>query len=101
MLYEVITNTLWGGVVGDDGVEGIHIGKETSMGQVYYEFQEYAKQHKDLGVLLCVNSKNDYDNAIDGLNHPEGCLKPDDFVAIKANWENKDRNIIEIADELT
>jgi len=95
-----LDNTLWGGVVGDDGVEGIHIGKETSMGQVYYEFQEYAKQHKDLGVLLCVNSKNDYDNAIDGLNHPEGCLKPDDFVAIKANWENKDRNIIEIADEL-
>ncbi len=95
-----LDNTLWGGVVGDDGVEGIHIGKETSMGQVYYEFQEYAKQHKDLGVLLCVNSKNDYNNATDGLNHPEGCLKPDDFIVIKANWENKDRNIIEIADEL-
>ena len=95
-----LDNTLWGGVVGDDGVEGIHIGKETSMGQVYYEFQEYAKQHKDLGVLLCVNSKNDYDNAIAGLNHPEGCLKPDDFIVIKANWENKDRNIEEIANEL-
>ncbi len=95
-----LDNTMWGGVVGDDGVEGIHIGKETSMGQVYYEFQEYAKQHKDLGVILCVNSKNDHDNAIDGLNHPEGCLKPNDFIVIKANWENKDRNIIEIADEL-
>jgi len=53
-----------------------------------------------LGVILCVNSKNDHDNAIDGLNHPEGCLKPNDFIVIKANWENKDRNIIEIADEL-
>ncbi|MBN2879006.1 MAG: HAD family hydrolase [Clostridia bacterium] len=95
-----LDNTLWGGVVGDDGVEGIDIGKETSMGQVYYEFQDYAKQHKDLGVLLCVNSKNDYENAIAGLEHPEGCLKPNDFVAIKANWENKDRNIIETADEL-
>ena len=95
-----LDNTLWGGVVGDDGAEGIAIGKETSMGQVYYEFQEYTKQHKDLGVLLCVNSKNDYENALIGLNHPEGHLKPDDFIIIKANWENKDQNIIEIAEEL-
>ncbi|MEX1376629.1 MAG: HAD-IIIC family phosphatase [Eubacteriales bacterium] len=95
-----LDNTLWGGVVGDDGAEGIAIGKETSMGQVYYEFQEYAKQHKDLGVLLCVNSKNDHENALIGLNHPEGHLKPEDFIIIKANWENKDRNIVEIAQEL-
>ncbi len=95
-----LDNTLWGGVVGDDGAEGIAIGKETSMGQVYYEFQEYVKQHKDLGVLLCVNSKNDYDNALIGLNHPEGHLKPEDFIVIRANWENKDDNIISIAEEL-
>ena len=95
-----LDNTLWGGVVGDDGAEGIAIGKETSMGQVYYEFQEYAKQHKDLGVLLCVNSKNDHENALIGLNHPEGHLKPEDFIIIKANWENKDDNIISIAEEL-
>ena len=95
-----LDNTLWGGVVGDDGAEGIAIGKETSMGQVYYEFQEYAKNHKDLGVLLCVNSKNDHENAMIGLNHPEGLLKPDDFIIIKANWENKDQNIIDIAEEL-
>jgi len=95
-----LDNTLWGGVIGDDGAEGVAIGKETSMGQVYYEFQEYAKQHKDLGVLLCVNSKNDHENALIGLNHPEGHLKPDDFIVIKANWENKDDNIIAIAEEL-
>lgn len=95
-----LDNTLWGGVVGDDGVSGIGIGKETSMGQVYYEFQEYVKAHKDLGILLCVNSKNDHENALTGLNHPEGALKPDDFVIIKANWENKDDNIISIAEEL-
>lgn len=95
-----LDNTLWGGVVGDDGVSGIGIGKETPMGQVYHEFQEYAKAHKDLGVILCVNSKNDHENALAGLNHPEGALKPDDFVVIKANWENKDDNIISIAEEL-
>lgn len=95
-----LDDTLWGGVVGDDGAEGIVIGKETPMGQVYYEFQEYAANHKDLGVLLCVNSKNDHENALIGLNHPEGHLKPEDFIVIKANWENKDDNIIAIANEL-
>ena len=70
-------------------------------GQVYSEFQEYIKLHKDLGVLLTVCSKNDYENAEAGLNHPDGTLKPDDFTVIKANWENKDRNILETAEELS
>lgn len=95
-----LDNTLWGGVVGDDGVDGLEIGHETSMGQVYSEFQEYLKAHKDLGIILNVNSKNDEENAIAGLNHPEGTLKPDDFIIIKANWMTKDKNILEIADEL-
>lgn len=95
-----LDNTLWGGVVGDDGVDNLLLGQEVPMGQVYTEFQDYLKMHKDLGILLNVNSKNDYDNAIAGLNHPDGVLKPDDFIVIKANWENKDRNIVEIAKEL-
>jgi len=95
-----LDNTIWGDVVGDDGVEGIEIGHETPMGQVYREFQEYIKAHRDLGVMLCVNSKNDYENAIAGLNHPDGCLRPGDFIVIKANWESKDLNIREIASEL-
>ncbi len=95
-----LDNTLWGGLVGDDGVEGIEIGHETPMGQVYSEFQQYIKEHKDLGIILNVNSKNDYDNAIKGLEHPEGTLRPEDFIVIKANWENKDKNLIDIADEL-
>jgi len=94
-----LDNTLWGGVVGDDGVEGIDIGQETSIGQAYIEFQTYLKLHKDLGIMLSVNSKNDYDNAIKGLNHPSGMLKPEDFAVIKANWQNKDQNIKEIANE--
>jgi FkbH-like protein len=95
-----LDNTLWGGVVGDDGVDNLVIGQEVPMGQVYTEFQDYLKLQKDLGVLLNINSKNDYENAIAGLNHPDGVLRPDDFIVIKANWENKDRNILEIAKEL-
>lgn len=95
-----LDNTLWGGVVGDDGVDGIQIGQETGVAQSYYEFQTYVKSLKDLGIILTVCSKNDYENAIAGLNHPEGALRPEDFIIIKANWENKDRNLVETAAEL-
>ena len=95
-----LDNTLWGGVVGDDGVNGICIGKEESEGQAFFDFQKYIKLHKDLGVLLNVDSKNDEQNALAGLNHPEGVLKPDDFICIKANWNSKDLNFKEIAKEL-
>lgn len=96
-----LDNTIWGGVIGDDGVEGISIGRETSKGQVYSEFQEYCKALRQIGVVLAINSKNDMENAIAGLNHPDSVLKPEDFVCIKANWNPKDRNMQEIADELS
>ncbi len=95
-----LDNTLWGGVVGDDGADNIEIGQETSMAQLYSEFQGYLKAHKDLGVVLSVNSKNDEENALAGLNRPDSILKPEDFVVIKANWEPKDRNLVNIAKEL-
>lgn len=95
-----LDNTLWGGVVGDDGVDGIEIGQETGVSQSYYEFQSYLKQLKSIGIILTVCSKNDHENAIAGLNHPEGVLRPEDFAVIKANWENKDQNIAQIAREL-
>lgn len=96
-----LDNTLWGGIVGDDGVENLAIGPETSMGQVYTEFQQYLKAHKKLGVLLNVVSKNEHENAIAGLNHPDGVLKPDDFISIKANWEPKSQNLVQMAEELS
>ena len=96
-----LDNTLWGGIVGDDGVEGIQIGPEISKGQVYAEFQSYCKKLKDIGVILAIDSKNEMENALAGLNHPNGILRPDDFVDIKANWNPKDQNLREIADELT
>ncbi|MGN0615197.1 HAD-IIIC family phosphatase [Ruminococcus flavefaciens] len=96
-----LDNTLWGGVIGDDGQEGIEIGQETAVGQAFSEFQSFIKGYKDYGVLLAVCSKNDEENALLGLNHPCGVLKSTDFVSIKANWEPKDRNIAETAADLS
>lgn len=93
-------NTLWGGVIGDDGVDNIVLGPEESLGQAYTEFQGYIKDHTELGIVLNINSKNDEENALAGLRHPDSVLKQDDFVMIKANWNPKDRNFKEIADAL-
>ena len=95
-----LDNTLWGGIVGDDGVENLEIGQETSLGQVYSEFQNYIKMQKQIGVMLNVNSKNQKENALAGLQHPDGTLKPDDFIIIKANWDPKSKNLMDIANEL-
>lgn len=95
-----LDNTLWGGIVGDDGVENLELGQETSMGQVFTEFQQYVKEHKEIGIMLNVASKNEEENAIAGLSHPDGILRPDDFILIKANWEPKSKNITTIAQEL-
>lgn len=95
-----LDNTLWGGIVGDDGVENLEIGQETNLGQVYAEFQSYVKLLKDYGVMLNVASKNEEENALAGLNHPAGVLRPEDFILIKANWEPKSKNIVEIASQM-
>lgn len=93
-------NTLWGGLVGEDGADNIEIGQETSVAQTFSEFQEYLKLHKQLGVLLTVNSKNDEVNALSGLARPDSVLSKDDFVSIKANWNPKSENLKETASTL-
>lgn len=95
-----LDNTLWGGVIGDDGPEGIRIGHEDSEGQAFFEFQQYLKLLKQTGLVLAVDSKNDETNAIEGLKHPEGVLRPNDFAEIKANWETKGKNFSSIASDL-
>ncbi len=95
-----LDNTLWGGVIGDDGIDGIEIGQETAVGQSYLEFQSYLRAQKDKGVILTVCSKNERDNALLGLNHPSGVLKPEDFAVIQANWEAKSENVGKIAEYL-
>jgi FkbH-like protein len=95
-----LDNTLWGGVIGDDGVENIVLGPEDAEGQVYSEFQHYIKEHQQLGIILNIDSKNDYKNAIAGLKHPDSKLSEDDFIEIKANWNPKDQNFLDISKEL-
>lgn len=91
---------LCGGVIGDDGADNLAIGPEEPEGQVYLGFQHYIKAHRKLGVLLNINSKNDLENALAGLNHPDSELHPDDFAVIRANWNAKDENFRQIAEEL-
>ena len=95
-----LDNTLWGGVIGDDGADNIEIGPEEPEGRVYTEFQNYIKEQRKLGVILNIDSKNDEENALSGLAHPDSVLKKEDFIVIKANWEPKDKNFREIASAL-
>lgn len=95
-----LDNTLWGGIVGDDGAEGLAVGNETSRGQMYTEFQQYLKKLQSCGILLNIISKNEESNAMAGLNNPGMVLKKDDFISIKANWEPKSENLIHMAQEL-
>ncbi len=95
-----LDNTLWGGIIGDDGPENIEIGQETSLGQSYMEFQTYIKELKNLGILLTVNSKNDMAMAEKGFQRPDSVLKRSDFVSFKANWRTKEQNLLETAEEL-
>lgn len=95
-----LDNTLWGGVIGDDGAEGLALGKETPAGMAYSAFQAYLKELSSCGVMLAVSSKNDDAVARTGFARSESVLKLEDFVCFKANWEPKSHNIIEIANTI-
>ena len=95
-----LDNTLWGGVIGDDGVDKIQIGRETPVAEAYTAFQEYCLALRNRGVLLAVCSKNNEDVAKSGFAHPSSILKLEDFSCFKANWEPKHENIAAIANEL-
>jgi len=95
-----LDNTLWGGVIGDDGVDKIQIGRETPLAEAYTAFQEYCALMRQRGVLLAVCSKNDEAIAKGGFEHPDSVLKLTDFSAFKANWEPKHENLIQAAGEL-
>jgi FkbH-like protein len=95
-----LDNTCWGGVIGDDSLDGISLGNETAQGESFMYFQTYAKELKDRGVLLAVSSKNEHDLAKEGFTHPDSVLKFEDFTIFKANWEPKSENIKSIASEI-
>jgi FkbH-like protein len=96
-----LDNTLWGGTIGDDGVEGIELGTTSARGEAFRAFQSYIASLKRRGVLLAVCSKNDHERAAEAFEkHPEMVLRMDDFVAFKANWSPKSDNLRAIALEL-
>lgn len=89
-----LDNTLWGGVVGDDGWENIQIGHGLGIGKAFTEFQEWVKKLKNRGIILAICSKNDEDKAKEPFEkNPEMVLKLDDIAVFVANWENKADNI--------
>jgi len=95
-----LDNTLWGGIIGDDGIENIELGN-LGIGKAFTEFQLWLKQLKDRGVILAVCSKNDEAIARYAFeNHPEMVLKIDDIAIFVANWENKADNITYIKEFL-
>ncbi|MFN0075078.1 MAG: HAD-IIIC family phosphatase [Prosthecobacter sp.] len=96
-----LDNTLWGGVIGDDGLDGIQLGNVSASGEAYAEFGRYLKSLQRLGTVLAVNSKNHAQTAAEVFNrHPETVLRQDDFGAFICNWERKSDNIRAIAHQL-
>ena len=96
-----LDNTLWGGVIGEDGPDRIVLGKETPVAEAYTAFQEYCLSLRRRGILLAVCSKNDEEIARQGFAHPDSVLKIEHFSAFKANWEPKHENILAIAKQLS
>ncbi|HEV3170708.1 MAG TPA: HAD-IIIC family phosphatase [Actinocrinis sp.] len=95
-----LDNTLWDGILGDDGPEGIHAAT-TFRGEAFGGFQQVVKQLGSQGVLLAVSSKNDLEPVLRVLReHPDMVLREEDFARINANWDPKDANLREIADRL-
>ena len=82
-------NTLWGGIIGEVGVNSIELGPDTSRGKAFLEFQLTIKDLASRGVLIAGCTKNEMKNALAGLNHPNSILKPEDFAVIEASWDPK------------
>jgi len=94
-----LDNTMWGGIVGDDGIEGLALGTGTPLGESYAALQRMALSYKERGIILCVSSKNDEAIALDAFrNHPEMILREEDIVAFRVNWDDKAANIKAISD---
>ena len=95
-----LDNTLWGGVIGDDGLAGIVLGQGSGVGEAHLGLQAYAKRLKERGIVLAVCSKNDPAIAEAAFDHPEMLLERSDFAAFVANWTDKGTNLRAIAKAL-
>ena len=89
-----LDNTVWGGVIGDDGLEGIELGHGLGIGKAFTEFQMWVKKLKQRGIIICVASKNNEETAKEPFEkHPDMVLTLDDIAVFMANWETKVDNI--------
>ena len=97
-----LDNTVWGGVIGDDGLEGIKIAQGDATGEAYLAVQRMALDLRQRGIVLAVSSKNTDEIAREPFEkHPEMLLKLDHIAVFQANWKDKATNIQGIADELS
>jgi len=95
-----LDNTLWGGVLGEDGPNNIELG-ESFPGNIYKDFQRSILSIRNLGVFIAIATKNDAKDVIEFMNNNKDCLlKPKHISAFKANWKDKASNIMEISKEL-
>ncbi|RDJ32182.1 MAG: HAD-IIIC family phosphatase [Crenarchaeota archaeon] len=95
-----LDNTLWGGIIGEDGFEGIQLGPDQK-GRMFVEFQNILLSFHQRGIILAINSKNNFDDAIKVIKeHPYMVLKENNFSSMKINWNDKVSNMKEISNEL-
>ncbi len=96
-----LDNTVWGGVVGDDGPANLVLGPGSAEGEAFAAFQTYARDLSRRGIVLAVVSKNDAANALEAFeHHPEMVLRPGEIAAFVANWDDKAANLRRVAERL-
>jgi len=96
-----LDNTLWGGVIGEDGIHGLVLGQGSALGEAFVAFQKYVRNLSQRGIILAVCSKNDELNALEVFeNHPEMILRRNDIASFVANWNDKASNIRAISKAL-
>jgi FkbH-like protein len=96
-----LDNTLWGGIIGEDGFNGIKLSQNDPIGKAFIEFQKYLLSLHERGIILAVNSKNNLEDAIQVIKeHPNMVLREKHFSCLKINWNDKVINLQEIAQEL-
>jgi FkbH-like protein len=101
VLVADLDNTMWGGIIGEDGLDGIRVGAGSPAGEAFADLQRYMLDLKNRGILLAVCSKNNPEDArLPFERHPGMILRLDDFVSFVANWRDKVENVKEIASQL-
>ena len=95
-----LDNVLWGGILGEDGFSGIKLGNDP-VGRAYVDFQRLLLSYYNRGIILAINSKNNFDEAIKVIReHPNMILREKNFASMRINWQDKVENMLELSSEL-